>query len=237
MVDGGSALMGDRGERDVLPFLWQEGVRRLDAVIVTHGDEDHAGGLEDVLASIPADAVLMGPPWGGRGAAERIRKAATSRALLREIYAGNFLEWAGVPFVNVRWPPKGGSLGPKNEASLVLSVSLFSTPILLMGDAGMASEEELIKLGLPRVGILKVGHHGSLSSTSQAFVQAIRPRLAVVSSGKRFNLPNEDVVQRLRAQGAEVFVTDEDGAVLIKKRGPGIQTEGFLSRRRIKWSP
>jgi competence protein ComEC len=171
---------------------------------------------------------------GEKGAAARIRARALAGGRLRVLAAGPGREVAGG---SVLWPPRGPLSGQDNRNSLVLSVPFLGTEALLMADADREVEEALAGSFLPRGGILKVGHHGSATSTGEEFVRALAPRLALVSCGGRFGLPNPEVLRRLQAAGAEVFVTSRDGAILVRGRGEALEARGTLSGRRIRWFP
>jgi competence protein ComEC len=229
LVDGGGSHDADfdTGERVVVPFLLRRGIRRLDAVVLTHPDRDHLGGLSAVLADLEVGELWEGEPaWelaGYRGLREIARQRGVRVRSLRtrdsvrlgeatvEVLAG-LEDGAGEP--RVRRKKRRGY----NHASLVLRVRYRRARILLTGDAESQLERKLLADGrFLRADMLKVGHHGSGSSTTPLFLDAVRPRVAVVSARRSgaFRLPSPRVLHRFRVRGIPVYRTDRDGAVTV----------------------
>jgi competence protein ComEC len=191
----------DLGASAVVPALQAMGVRRLDAIIVSHGDNDHAGGVRSVRAAFPQAPLLFpeGAPLAG-GAPCR---------------AGAHWRWDGVDFAILhppRWLPY-----LRNDSSCVLRVEADGAVALLPGDIGRHVEARLVReLGVRlRADVLVVPHHGSLTSSSEAFLAQVNPRWAVVASGgdNRFGLPKAEIVDRYRARGIAVLGTAGQGAL------------------------
>lgn len=205
----------DAGERVVLPFLRWAGVRRLHAIVLTHDDGDHTGGAQAVRAALPvarwiAPAALPGSP--GPAARFGAREVARGDTLARD------------PPNVVRWPPRGASIdGGDNEVSLVLEVGEGRARALLTGDVGVAVEESLAVA--PGVAVLKVGHHGSRTSSGVAFLGRVRARHAVISCGARnpFGHPDPAVVERIARSGASIHRTDRDGALWFELSPEGVR--------------
>jgi competence protein ComEC len=221
LVDGGVALEGrfDAGERVVVPALGALGVRALDLVVASHADLDHAGGLAAVLRALPV-ARLWLPP-GGRSdpAFAALREMAAARGVaLEERAAGDPPVRLGDLDVETLWPPRGARPAGRNDGSLVLRVRAGARTVLLPGDLEQAGERAL-RAAEPalRADVLKLGHHGSRTSTSGAFLAAVSPALAVASAPLhgRFGMPHPEVVARLAAAGVPWRWTGRDGAVLV----------------------
>jgi competence protein ComEC len=217
LVDAGArSSRYDAGERVVLPFLRWAGVRRLEVLALTHDDGDHTGGAHAVRVALPVGRWLAPAPVPGTpGPAARFGAETVARgdALARD------------PLVIARWPPAGEPLaGGDNAASLVLEVGEGPARALLLADADRAVEESLVVA--TDLAVLKVAHHGSRTSSGEAFVRGIRPRHAVISCGRRnaFGHPDPGVVARLARAGAAIHRTDRDGAVWLELGPDGVRT-------------
>jgi competence protein ComEC len=214
---GGGPGRSDRGERVVLPALRRLGVGRLTALVLTHGDPDHAGGLRSLLDGLPIDAVWV--PAGTEDAAWQ-RPIVESGVPRRVLARGDRL-WVGPLLVTALHPPgpaDGHWSSDENNASLVLRVEWGLAAVLLTGDAEAVAERSLLVDGLPLgAPILKVGHHGSRFASSPAFLAAVAPRAALISVGARnpFGHPSPGALARLADAGAALYRTDTDGAVEV----------------------
>jgi competence protein ComEC len=232
LVDGGpgGARRFDVGERVIAPFLWNRPLGRLDVVALSHWDADHSGGLAAVLARF-----RVGELWeSGRapgGAPETLTALARARVPRRALTAGQRL-WLGHALLTVLGPAPGPPLAA-NDESLVLRLDWRGVSLLLPGDLGARGEALLVERGLP-LGVLalKVAHHGSRSSSGAPFLEATRPRVAVISVGARnpFRHPNPEVVARLEAAGARVYRTDRDGAVILETDGTLVRVTAWARR-------
>ncbi|HVQ30213.1 MAG TPA: DNA internalization-related competence protein ComEC/Rec2 [Vicinamibacteria bacterium] len=223
-VDAGPAREGfDLGERIVAPFLWSEGVRRLDRLVLTHAHPDHAGGVPFLLRAFgPAEVWEGVAPVRDQGYetfADALRENGATRLAVAR---GRRVVWDGVTLeVLGPAPPPKRPLRTRNDDSLVLSVTFGEVTFLLTGDVEGAGERALT---LPPSVVLKVPHHGSRTSTTEGLLQQARPRWAVVSAGFRnhFGHPHPDVLRRLGALGVRVFRTDRDGTVRLRTDGTHI---------------
>jgi competence protein ComEC len=218
---GGHAF--DHGAATVVPALRALGVRRLDAIVVSHGDSDHAGGLAAVQAAFPMATVLApeGSPLRGT----------------QPCHAPNAWRWDDVGFEFLHPPPRFPYL--RNDSSCVLRISAGAHVALLPGDIGVHVERRLVREAgaLLRADLLVVPHHGSRTSSDAAFVAAVAPRWAVFASGadNRFALPRAEIVHRYRAAGARVLGTAGNGAIgfTLGPDGPG--SPGRHRQDRPRW--
>ncbi len=215
---GGGAGRLDRGDRVVLPLLHRLGIRRLAALAVTHGDNDHAGGLVSLLDGIPIDEVWV--PSGTEDAEWQWPLVATG-AQRRVLARGDRL-WVGPVLVSVLHPPGTGPSGRArpppdlNNGSFMLRVEWGLAAVVLTADAEAKAEREVLAAGAPtRAPLLKVGHHGSRRGSSAEFLSAVGPRFALISVGAQnpFGHPNPAVLARLAEAGAAIYRTDVDGAI------------------------
>lgn len=208
LYDAGPALPGglDFGDAAVVPALRALGVARLDAYVESHGDNDHAGGSDSVIAAYAPDRVYASDP---------------ARAGATRCEAGQGWEWDGVRFDVLHPPLHFPYLG--NDSSCVLRIEAGGAVALLPGDISDTIEARLLRDDPERLraALLLVPHHGSRTSSSAAFIAAVAPRLALLGVGhrNRFGLPREDVIARYRDAG--VALDDSAGAGALRvKLGP-----------------
>ncbi len=193
----------DAGELAVLPYLRARGVRQLDALVISHGDLDHRGGANSVLAGVPVARVVAGPSVGN-----------LARGQTR-CQRGQRWTWDGVEFELLH--PAPSIRASDNDSSCVLLVRSSAGSALLAGDVEAIAESAIVDGGLSPATAVVVPHHGSRTSSTATFVDAARPALALVSAGyrNRWGLPRHEVVERWRAAGARVLTTADSGAVEI----------------------
>ena len=213
--------------------------RRLDVVVLTHPHEDHVAGLARVLERYTVGRVYEpgmrgpgpgwaawdarlhdGPPRGILATGARIRLGEVSLSVI----------WPDPGTVPLKPPDTGTSI---NNVSIVFLGEANGRRFLLMGDVEQGIDPTLLARGLPTVDFLKVAHHGSKTATTQAFLDVVRPRVAVASAGtgNPYGHPAPPTLERLRAAGARVYRTDRDGSVSVELREDGIRVTTTGGRR------
>jgi competence protein ComEC len=215
------------GARVVAPALWDLGVRRLDRLVLTHGDPDHIGGAPTVLDVFRPRVVWEGIPVMGHVPGQQLRvQAQASGVPWTQAYAGISAREGDVTLrVFHPQPPEWERRRVRNDDSIVIEARYGAVSFVLMGDAGTAIERALDGAIAPAaVRVLKAGHHGSADATSEAWLRQLRPGVVVVSAGRNnvFGHPSRAMLERARAGGAEVFRTDNDGAVQAVSDGRSV---------------
>jgi competence protein ComEC len=221
LVDGGRPSSGSR----VLDYLRQAGVDDLEALVATHADQDHIGGLIEVLDApdIPVEAAFYNGYPGDTQRWLEFTAAVTGEGLeLVPAQSPQSFSWGrmGVQVLN---PPPGQPKPEQNDASVVLLLDFGEVEVLLTGDIEDRVEADLLESGAPLAAeVLKVAHHGSSSSSNAGFLSAVDPAAAIISTGKNpYGHPASAVLQRLGETGAEIFRTDFLGTILLTSDGTG----------------
>ncbi|MBN1868121.1 DNA internalization-related competence protein ComEC/Rec2 [Candidatus Sumerlaeota bacterium] len=222
MVDTGPP----RAARTVLEHLRTHGVDEILGLVLTHGDSDHIGSAADVIEAVEVAQVFEGSRRSKSEVQKRVDEAIEKYGVERtRIGRGERIRGAEPVRIDVLNPDLENPVSrSSNNQSIVLLAQYGAVRFLLMGDAEIAVERDLISEYGPaklRSSVLKVGHHGSESSTSEPFAAAVRPRFALVSvgAGNRYGHPSPRVIERLSDLGARVLRTDEAGSVELASDG------------------
>jgi competence protein ComEC len=227
LVDGGGVLQFgrvhrvnlDMGEDVVSPYLWTRGILRVDVIAVTHGHEDHAGGIAALIENFHPREV-----WTGAKPLQKVLDAAKRRHVpVIEKRAGAPFEFGGGTVEVISPPPDyRARRDPGNNDSLGLRIVFGHRSFLLTGDMEKPMEARALADGRQiQSDVLKVGHHGSKTSTIEPFLAAVAPSIALISAGyeNSFGHPHRDVLARLAGRRAAVLRTDLDGLITVRTDG------------------
>jgi competence protein ComEC len=242
LVDGGGTLSFGRqtkpridiGEDVVSPYLWRRSIRKIDVVAMTHAHDDHARGLPALIENFHPAELWIGATAPSEAWTAVEAKARAQKVSIIALRAGRSFDFGGAHIEIVSPPPDyvpGES--PKNNDSLAMRISYGQRSILLTGDMEKPMEMQALAAGEPlRADILKVGHHGSNTSSIDPFLEAVSPTFALISDGyeNSFRHPHPLVLERLSAHRATILRTDLQGLTTIRTDGHRVSVETFLPR-------
>jgi len=208
----------------LLPILKGEGISKIDKLFFTHGDYDHIGGAYEVLQLFPVENLLIGDKLNfGNVEQERIDLAIKKGTNIQKVSEG--FSWKVEDNNFQVLSPIKGYVGEENHGSIVMKAKIGDKVWMFTGDVDESGEKSIIsKYENIRSDVLKVGHHGSDTSTSDAFVKAVAPQFAIISSGanNRYGHPKKEVLDRLQKEHITILRTDRDGAIFYEfKKGQG----------------
>lgn len=248
LIDGGSSDVGRVGTYRITPFLLSKGIDHIDYAIITHADQDHISGLQELMAGNKIEIKnLVIPDIISIG--EDPHKSLIDLAYQNEITvyymkAGDQIEDGKLKLTCLH-PPNGYRNTSRNAYSTVLSLSYGEFNMLLTGDLEQEGEQLVLEQLYAAVtqndpkyavdyDVLKVAHHGSRNSTSKEFLYIVKPEYSLISCGKnnRYGHPHEELLERLDGIGSEVILTYESGAITIKTDGKRMMVEEYVTKGR-----
>lgn len=223
LIDAGQDSDGEY----IVEFLEEKNIKKLDYFIITHGDIDHSGGAKDIINSINIENMFM--PQGiieSEEEYQEIKELAEKQEIQMpkvEVDQEFSLDVASFKIISV----KNNIDCEPNDSSIVIRLNYLNTNYLFMGDATTDIEDEI---ECDAVDVLKVGHHGSGSSTSTEFLEKVQPKYAIISAGnhKGYNHPSEEVLERLRNFGIRdenIYITKNQGTIWVTSDGNNISIE------------
>lgn len=227
LIDGGGWRRGDFGGRVLLPLMASQGLRRLDGVMISHGDTDHCAGVRDLLRYLPVGQVWTTANAEAKGCLGEV--LAISGPRWRPLWRGDVLA-VGRWQLRILHPRAGEAIPSANEGSLAVQASVHGRRLLFTGDLEKGGERRLLTEDVAS-DVLKVGHHGSKTSTGETFLRRVRPRLALISAGVSnvYGHPSVEVTRRLRRRGVVLLRSDLSGLVRLRFPADGpleIETPG-----------
>ncbi|MFY9573566.1 MAG: ComEC/Rec2 family competence protein, partial [Blastocatellia bacterium] len=220
------------GDAVVSRFIWSLGRTRVDYILATHAHADHMAGLSDVVGNFRVGQAVVGHQPTSDPEYNHFREAIARRGLLTAtVSTGERFELDGVA-IEILWPrpPVEAPVTSGNDDSVVLRLVYGSVSILLAGDIERAAEDAIVASGVDLAAdLLKVPHHGSKTSSSERFINAVNPRYAVISVGERsrFGHPHASVVERYIARGVTWFQTGRDGMVTAQTDGSTLEITSY----------
>jgi competence protein ComEC len=244
LVDGGGLAGEERvggyhtgfdvGEEVVSPYLWQRRVKHLDVVMLTHAHHDHMDGLHAILRNFPVRELWVGrdaktPPYQ-----ELLAEARASHTRIIHRRQGDSFQWTGIDG-QILWPPDNDPVEkPSNNDSLVLRLTDGTTHLLLSGDVERQAENAIVSDGEPlHADFLKVPHHGSKTSSTPGFLQAVSPTFAAISVGadNNFGQPNQGTLDRLKDMGIRYWTTADAGAITALSDGRSVSLHTYVTKK------
>lgn len=239
LVDGGGYLQAstrDFGERYLVPALHRLGVKQVDIMVLTHPHPDHLGGLPAVAEQFQVGEFWQSRAGGQDSTYQRLVQALDrQKTIIRTLQPDDQPLDEGALKISVCSAPAAATrYQDTNEASLVLRLHYHDFSALLMADAGVEVEQELIRQGIKPVTLLKVGHHGSNTATSPQFLESLQPQLALISVGanNHFKLPAPEVVDRIEQQGIRLYRTDQQGTIRVSTDGTSWSVSTYTAKDR-----
>ncbi len=223
----------DSGSRIIVPFLRGTGISRLDGMIISHDDIDHSGGAQSVLQAEPVGWLLSSLPPDS--------PALTGVRNNTRCFAGQSWEWDGVKFAMLHPPEDSYQYDgfKDNDRGCVLKISSRFGSILLPADIERVSEQDMLERSPQPLAanVLVVPHHGSLTSSTEAFIDAVRPAMAIFTVGyrNRFGHPKDEILERYRARGIKTWRTDESGALDLRFGADGLSLQSQRQVRKRYW--
>lgn len=224
----------DLGEDVIAPYFWTRSIRRLDVIVLTHAHADHVGGAAALLRNFQPREIWAGLMPASDPAWKEIAELAQARGIrIRQPRAGEEWTFGGARFRALApFPGDEPQERAHNNDSLVFTVAHGRHRFLLTGDAETGVEQRILEAGLAGpLDVLKVGHHGSRTSSTAEFLERVRPAVALISCGRQngFRHPNPRVINRLAEQRTVVLRTDRDGMVAIRSDGQYLHIVMFQS--------
>lgn len=222
VIDAGN----NNDSETVVNYIKQQGVRELKAVIGTHPHEDHIGGLDAVIESFDVDKIYLPRVAHTTDTFGDVLKAVSGKGM--KVTAA--LKGASIPLQGMTAEfigPVGSEYDNLNNYSAVLKVTFGGTSFLFQGDAEEESERDILKSdmsGRLKADVLKVGHHGSSTSTTPEYLEKVKPQYAVIMAGKGndYGHPHKETMELLNSKGISIFRTDEQGTIVAESDGKSI---------------
>lgn len=222
LIDGG--VKGAR--QQIVSYLKELGINKLDIVVATHPDADHIGGLIPVLDNMTIEQFYdSGKVHTSQTFEEMLTRIDEKNIPYHVPKIGDDIEFD--KNVNVKVLNANDQATDNNDASIVLKMTYGNVSFLLTGDAGVALEKEMLQYDV-KATVLKAGHHGSNTSSSEEFIQAVKPEVTILSYGEdnKYGHPHAEIVDRLQAIGSKIYATADLGTITVSTDGVNYTVNG-----------
>ena len=225
LIDGGGDVEYDIGKNTLLPYLLSRRINKLDYIICSHFDTDHVGGILYLLKEIQVRKVIIGKQYEINDNYEEFKEIVKSKKIQVEtVIEGKKINIEKDLYFDILWPSDSQEVSKNsiNNNALVCKLNYRKFSLIFTGDIEEEAEKILVSkyknTNILKSTILKVGHHGSKTSSTQEFLQAVNPQIALIGVGKNntFGHPNNDVIERIQNLGAKIYRTDEMGEIMIQ---------------------
>lgn len=236
LIDGGSSNKKNTAVYQILPYLKNQGIAILDGIFVSHTDQDHISGIEELLELCAQKLTtvrvknLILPDWDTTGGEyEKLKMLAEQTGIrVQTVREGNLLKTKEAQ-IEILAPENGADGSDTNEDGMVMKVHFGKFRGLFTGDIGAETEKKLLD-SMEDVDFLKVAHHGSKYSTCQGFLDVVSPEIAVISCSAKntYGHPSADTIKKLEDCGAQVEYTMKNGAITVRTDGEGIWLDRFI---------
>lgn len=222
LIDGGVKGAGQQ----IVSYLKELGINKLDIVVATHPDADHIGGLIPVLDNMTIEQFYdSGKVHTSQTFEEMLTRIDEKNIPYHVPKIGDDIEFD--KDVNVKVLNANDQATDNNDASIVLKMTYGNVSFLLTGDAGVALEKEMLQYDV-KATVLKAGHHGSNTSSSEEFIQAVKPEVTILSYGEdnKYGHPHAEIVDRLQAIGSKIYATADLGTITVSTDGVNYTVNG-----------
>ncbi|WP_342544968.1 MBL fold metallo-hydrolase [Lysinibacillus sp. FSL K6-4013] len=227
LIDGGVKGAGQQ----IVSYLKELGINKLDIVVATHPDADHIGGLIPVLDNMTIEQFFdSGKVHTSQTFEEMLTRIDEKNIPYHVPKIGDDIEFD--KDVNVKVLNANDQATDNNDASIVLKMTYGNVSFLLTGDAGVALEKEMLQYDV-KATVLKAGHHGSNTSSSEEFIQAVKPEVTILSYGEdnKYGHPHAEIVDRLQAIGSKIYATADLGTITVSTDGVNYAVNGKETSR------
>lgn len=243
LVDGGGTENYEIGENVLKPFLLEEGITEINYIIISHFDSDHAKGILEILDDFKIENIIIPTQFSeseNYNKFKEISKKENFKTIVVE--KGKRIKIEENIYIDVLWPDSKNVINENgiNNNSIVCKMIKGNFSILFTGDIEEPAEEKIVELyenkNTLKSTILKIAHHGSKSSSTQYFLDLVKPKIALIGVGEnnKFGHPNQGVLERLKEMNVKIYRTDIDGQIVVTVRdGTIVNIETWMMLNKV----